>query len=284
MIRLNKSQLLTFVSTSAMPSNSRANTTALASLRMILFLAFFCTWGFVQGQARHYFQLKVYHLADSAQLQKLDSYLKDAYVPALHRNGVKQVGVFQTVESDTGGIRFYVFTAFRSLQQLSQIQKKIDGDKTYQSAGKDYINASWDQPPYQRIETIILDPFVAAPFVAKPKLTAKPKDRIYELRSYEGPTEKYYESKLKMFNVGNEISIFNNLNFNPVFYGSVLSGSRMPNLMYMTSFNSMADRDAHWKDFVDDALWKSLSNDPQYQHVITRMDIVFLHSTPYSDL
>ncbi len=251
---------------------------------MLFLTAFLFISAFVQGQTKHYFQLKVYHLADSAQLQRLDSYLKDAYVPALHRNGIKQVGVFQTIESDTGGIRFYVFTAFNSLQQLSQIQKKIDEDKTYQTAGKDYINASWDNPPYQRIETIILDPFVAAPFVAKPKLTAKPKDRIYELRSYEGPTEKYYERKLKMFNVGNEISIFNNLNFNPVFYGGVLVGGRMPNLMYMTSFNSMADRDAHWKKFVDDALWKSLSGDPQYGHTIIKIDIVFLHSTDYSDL
>jgi hypothetical protein len=32
-----------------------------------------------------------------------------------------------------------------------------------------------------------------------------------------------------------------------VFYAEVLSGLRMPNLMYMTSFENKEDRDAHWK-------------------------------------
>ena len=52
-----------------------------------------------------------------------------------------------------------------------------------------------------------------------------------------------------MFNEGGEIDLFNKLNFNAVFYGEVLSGSSMPNLMYMTSFENKADRDAHWKSF-----------------------------------
>jgi len=55
-----------------------------------------------------------------------------------------------------------------------------------------------------------------------------------------------------MFNAGGEITIFNKLNFNSVFYGDVIAGCRMPNLMNMTSFENMADREAHWKEFTDD--------------------------------
>ena len=36
-----------------------------------------------------------------------------------------------------------------------------------------------------------------------------------------------------MFNEGGEIRLFARLNFNAVFYGDVLAGDRMPNLMYM---------------------------------------------------
>jgi hypothetical protein len=48
-----------------------------------------------------------------------------------------------------------------------------------------------------------------------------------------------------MFNEGGEIELFKRLNFNAVFYASVISGSRMPNLMYMTSYESKADRLAY---------------------------------------
>ena len=37
-----------------------------------------------------------------------------------------------------------------------------------------------------------------------------------------------------------------------MFYASVLAGARMPNLMYMTTFENQAERDAHWKTFGDD--------------------------------
>ncbi len=63
------------------------------------------------------------------------------------------------------------------------------------------------------------------------------KDRAYELRSYESPTEKLYWNKVEMFNKGDEIGLFKRLNFNAmVFYGEVVAGSRMPNLMHLTDF------------------------------------------------
>lgn len=86
-----------------------------------------------------------------------------------------------------------------------------------------------------------------------------------------------------MFNEGGEIGIFSRLNFNPVFYAEVIAGSRMPNLMYMTSFENKEDRDAHWKSFSADADWKKLSAMPEYQHNVSRSEIRFLRSTPYSD-
>jgi hypothetical protein len=78
-----------------------------------------------------------------------------------------------------------------------------------------------------------------------------------------------------MFNAGDEIGLFNRLGFNAVFYGEVLSGARMPNLMYMTTFENQASRDAHWKAFVDDPQWKKLSTMPEYQKNVSRIEIFF---------
>jgi hypothetical protein len=86
-----------------------------------------------------------------------------------------------------------------------------------------------------------------------------------------------------MFNEGGEIPLFKRLNFNAVFYASVISGSRMPNLMYMTSYESKADRDEHWKSFMTAPEWKVLSGLQEYQGNVSRNEQIFLHATAYSD-
>jgi hypothetical protein len=122
------------------------------------------------------------------------------------------------------------------------------------------------------------------PSLAKPQLTGPKTDNVYELRSYEGYTEKIFRNKVDMFNKGDEVGLFKRLGFNAVFYSEVLAGSRMPNLMYMTSFNNKAARDEHWKAFGSDPAWKKLSSDPNYQHNVSKIDITFLRATEYSDL
>jgi NIPSNAP len=64
----------------------------------------------------------------------------------------------------------------------------------------------------------------------------------------------------------------------------VVFGSHMPNLMYMTSFDNMAAREAHWKSFGNDPEWKKLSALPEYQDNVSHINIEFLHATAYSDL
>ncbi|RYG43215.1 MAG: NIPSNAP family containing protein, partial [Chitinophagaceae bacterium] len=114
-------------------------------------------------------------------------------------------------------------------------------------------------------------------------LKSDKKDRVYELRSYESATEKIFANKVQMFNDGNEVGIFQRLGFNAIFYGEVLAGSKMPNLMYMTSFENMDDRNNHWKAFSADAEWKKLSALPEYQQNVSHIDIVLMNPATYSD-
>jgi hypothetical protein len=86
-----------------------------------------------------------------------------------------------------------------------------------------------------------------------------------------------------MFNEG-EVQLFDRLGFNAVFYGQVIAGSRMPNLMYITSFDNKTIRDEHWKNFVVDPAWKTMSALPQYQNNVSKIDITFLRPTTYSKL
>ena len=239
----------------------------------------------VAQQDRDFYQIKIYQLASPEQEVRVDHFLQTAYIPALHRAGIPKVGVFKPVGNDTSKTRrIFVLIPLKSLDQLGTLEKQLDEDNTFTSDGKDYIDAPYNNVPYLRIESILLKAFPQSPHFNIPDLKSPANERIYELRSYEGPTEKLYKNKVEMFNKGDEVGLFKKLGFNAVFYAEVISGAHMPNLMYMTSFENMASHDQHWKSFSDDPYWKKLSALPEYQHNVSSAVITLLHPTDYSEM
>lgn len=237
-----------------------------------------------QKGRREFYQLKVYTFANAQQVSATDAYLKDAFIPALHRQGIRQVGAFKLVPNEKDTLeKIYLLVPFSSLNQFRELDSKLMNDKEYQQKGKEYINAAFDKAPYNRIESVLLQAFTDMPAMATPEFDTPREQRIYELRSYESATEKLYVNKVDMFNAGGEIKLFDKLGFNAVFYGEVLSGPRMPNLMYMTTFSDKANRDEHWKSFSAAPEWKELSSMPKYQKNVSKADIIFLYPTDYSD-
>ena len=234
--------------------------------------------------SNEFYQITVYHFKDPQQEITLDTYLQTAYMPALHRKEIKNVGVFKPISNDTAADKIiYVIIPFKSLNDIQALQDALDKDAVYTEAGKGYLTASYQNPPYVRMEKILLSAFELAPSMNLPKLNGDKKDHIYELRSYESPTENYHKNKVKMFNEGGEVGIFKKINANAVFYGDVIAGSRMPNLMYLTCYENMTDRDAHWKSFGDDPLWKQLIAMDEYKNNVSKADIILMHAASYSD-
>jgi hypothetical protein len=170
------------------------------------------------------------------------------------------------------------------LDDFEKLADKLSRDKQYLNDGKEYIDATYDNPPYSRIETTVLKAFSGMPESAVPNLKTPVSERVYELRSYEGHTEKIYRNKVQMFNEGDEVGLFKRLGFNAVFYGEVIAGCTMPNLMYMTTFENQASRDEHWKSFGNDPQWKKLSSMPEYQHNVSKNVTRFFRPTDYSDI
>ncbi len=241
---------------------------------------------FANPVEREFYEIKIYTVNSKEQENRVEQYLKDAYIPAMHRMGIKRIGVFKPVATDSVsfGKLIYVLTPIKNLNQLLVLPTKLNADAAYLSAGKDYIDADYKNPPYIRFETIILRAFPDAPLLNLPKLKGSKSERIYELRSYEGHTEKIHQNKVKMFNKGGEIKLFASLGFNAVFYGQVVSGSHMPNLMYMTTFENKASRDEHWKAFGSSPEWTKLKAEPQYLNNMSKNTSYFLFPADYSDL
>ncbi|MGV3539908.1 MAG: NIPSNAP family protein [Rufibacter sp.] len=238
---------------------------------------------------REFYQLKIYHLKDQAQEDQLDQFLKNAYLPALHRAGVNKVGVFKPADVQVPKAPpiteklVYVFIPYQSVEQIFKVEESLLKDKSFASAGKNHLNAPFDHPPYQRLEVILMQAFAGKSTFSVPVLNAPSADRIYELRSYESATDHLHQNKVDMFNKG-EIEIFDRLGFNAVFYGQVKAGNRMPNLMYMTTFENRAERDKKWKEFSADPAWQKLRVLPEYANNVQHIDILLLQPTSYSEI
>lgn len=239
---------------------------------------------FGAAAGRDFYQIQVYRVSGIAQETRVDNYLKMAYLPALHRAGIKSVGVFKPIPSDTTfKNQVIVWLPLTSLDQIEKLKNTLAKDVIYQKTGADFLDAPFDNVASLRKESILLKAFPDAPAFILPKFKTKPSERIYELRSYEGPTENLFLQKVKMFNEGGEIKLFKSLEFNAVFYAEVVSGSTMPNLMYLTTFADMAAHDAHWEAFRNHPDWKKLSALTEYQHTVSKSVKMLLSPTDYSD-
>lgn len=242
------------------------------------------SWSSPAKKTSSIYQLTVYQYKDSVREAILDQYLEKALLPALHQLKYEKVGVFRSRANDTSAIKkMYVLVAGKTMDEFILLNERLKANADYQQNGKNYLDAPYNNPPYLRMETIFLKAFSLAPQMTLPSLKGPRAERVYELRSYESATEKIFRNKVQMFNEGGEIALFRRLNFNAAFYSEVIAGSKMPNLMYMTCFENMADRDAHWKAFVSDTAWKRLSGMEEYKNNVSHIDIMFLRPANYSD-
>ncbi len=256
-------------------------------MKQLLIILLLTTMHFVtiNAQKAGFYELKIYTLENTDQLQRMDNFLKQAFIPAMHRAGIAKVGVFKPIETTENTSRkIYVLTPLKSLDQLDKLATLLSADKQYQNDGKDYIDAGFDNPPYQRFESILLKAFKEMLETGVPNHLTKASERVYELRSYQGATEKYFQKKVHMFNEGGEVALFKELGFQPVFFGSVISGADMPNLMYLTTFESETSQSEHWNAFGKHPTWLAIKDLDQYKNTVSKMDKILLRPTEYSDL
>lgn len=230
-----------------------------------------------------YYQIKIYQYESDVQEDLLNHYFENAYLPALHRYGISDVGVFSPREQKEDRKQIFVWIPFTALNQFESLETFLLNDAQYQQDGKDYIQAAYDQPPYTRIESILLRAFRAMPEYAKYEYETSHEQRIYELRSYEGPTELQYQLKVEMFNEG-EAELFMDIGCNPLFFGEVISGSHMPNLMYMTTYANEAAHQKGWETFREHPDWQVMKNIGKYKNTVSHIDKFLLYPAPYSDI
>jgi hypothetical protein len=234
------------------------------------------------GGGREYYQLRRYHLRSGPQSKLLNTYLSEALVPGLNRLGIKPVGVFSQ-EIGEGNPSVYVLIPGMNVERLVTIDFHLEQDDEYMKAGEKFLQAPAAEPAYDRVESSLM-----LAFQGHPKLTgaaAGNRSRVFELRTYESPSDRDHRRKVEMFHNG-EFDIFKRAGFSQVFYGDTLVGSRTPNLTYMIGFDAPTERDAKWKAFFSDPEWKKLSSNPKFafESIVSNVNNYILTPAPYSQI
>ena len=236
------------------------------------------------AQAREYYELRQYYVQSGRQQKLTDAFLKDAFIPALNRFGIAPVGVFDlTIGPVTP--TFYVLIAAASVDTLATLESRLGQDSEYLKAGAPFLTSPADQAPFIRIESSLMVAFEGWPKLKLPAATRENKERIFELRTYESPSDQDHRRKVEMFNNG-EYDVFEKAGFSQVFYGDVLVGSRLPCLTYMLGFTDLADRTSKWNAFRDAPEWKKLSGSPRYafETIVSNITNLILSPTTYSQI
>jgi hypothetical protein len=235
------------------------------------------------GASGQYFELRAYRPRAGVPTALLDGYLEKALIPALNRRGIDAVGVFTELDPKPDS-PVWVFIAHPSLESVASVAATLNADPAVLAAAPDYLEkASKDHPAFDRIDSWLFLPFAGLPALAVPALGRDRKPRIFEMRTYQSPTEVKALNKVAMFNAG-EIGVMQELNLSPVFYGQALLGRDLPQLTYMLCSPDLETHKRNWKAFGAHPTWQRLFHDPQYADNVSKVTSIFLVPAPYSQI
>lgn len=220
------------------------------------------------------------HTTPEEQGARVADFLSDGLAPALSKTGAKLVGAFANVIGEDGP--YYVsLTSYASLAAMQECLTKLENDGEYQRQVEKL--GAGNGLPFVRVESSLLRTFDVMPEPVLTPDSEKRAPRIFELRTYESQTFATLKRKVGMFNNG-EAQIFERLGLRPVFFGESIVGPGQPNLMYMLSYDDLAQRDRLWHDFVTDPQWKKLSGTPELKdsEIVANISNVILRPLPFS--
>jgi len=234
--------------------------------------------------SREYYQFRKYSLRSGPQTKLTDQFFSTALIPALNRLGLSPVGAFR-VEFGPQTPTYYLLIPGSNLETLVNVDLLLAADNEFLKLAEPFWSAPAQEPPFDRVESTLLKAFEGWPKVAVPAATAQKGKRIFQLRTYESPTQGDHVRKVEMFHRG-EFEIFRKAGCTSVFYGDALVGPNLPKLTYMLSFPDMEALNAGWDKFRVDPDWKKLSADPRFsfEPIVSNIDSIVLSPLPYSQI
>jgi hypothetical protein len=238
-----------------------------------------------QPASPEFYLWRQYILRTGAQPRRLTEFLQHAAVPALNRLGHSPIGVFD-VTTGLPTPTTFVLIPCPTLESVGTLESRLERDDAFVRAGSGYIDAPATDPAYVRMETSVLAAFPKVPRVEVPAAAAAKGPRVFELRTYEAPSERAHRAKVRMFDEMGEVEIFRKVGLTPVFFGRTVFGTRMPSFTYMLVHDNMAAREKSWDAFRTNPDWKALAATPGYSdaELVSNITTIYLRPAAYSQV
>ena len=238
-----------------------------------------------QPGSPEFYVWRQYVARNGTQMRRLADFLQNAAIPALNRLGHTPIGVFEGV-AGVSTPTVFTLTPLASLEKLAALDAALEADEQFTKAAASYLDAPATDVPYVRQEAALLAAFLRIPRLAVPAATAAKGPRLFELRTYENPTEHAQRAKIRMFSEMGEIEIFKRVGLTPVFFSRTLIGPHMPSIVYMLVHENLAGREKSWGTFGADPEWQKLRATPGYgdPDIVSNITAVFLRPAAYSQI
>ena len=244
-------------------------------LASLVFCFLFFANSFSQSEI---YELRVYELQFSKSADILHNYFQNALIPALNRQGIKNIGAFEEL-GDAMPKKLYLLISYSDFQAYETAMDLLDKDSQFSKDAASYWTTSQEEFPYSRVESSFIRSTAGFPNLINPD----DDPGVFELRVYEGYNEDALRRKVKMFN-DSEFTIFEDVGLDLVFFGANISGDQMPCLTYMLAFKDLEDRDKVWAKFGPHPEWQRIVKLEEYANTVSSISRVFLKPLGYSQL
>ena len=234
------------------------------------------------AESNHFYELRIYELRNDIQPARIQEFFQNQVLPMMKRQGVGPVGCFNVI-SGLLSPSLIVLIDYKSLAEMQSAMEAMRSDKEFVKGWQAFDAAN--EMPYTRYESTLLKAFDSHQKIEIPPSDDKRPPRVFELRTYESRSVLSLHKKIEMFNQ-EEIKIFRNCGFAPVFFGEAIAGERMPHLTYMVGFDDMGAREKAWDTFRANPDWARVRNKPGWTdaEAVSNIHAAFLRPTGYSQI
>jgi hypothetical protein len=196
-----------------------------------------------------YFEFYYIHMQNGSQTTRMAKWLESRLMPICQKHGFGPMGFFNVAVGTSLPTALILFS-YPSLTEMEAQWGKLNSDSDYAAAIQEVEK---DEPAFYRVESTLLrsTPF-CPPFAATP--AGQPAHKVYELRTYESPTNRQLGYLHDRFG-GGEIDIFHKSGIHPILYADTVFGPNQPNMAYLIPFESEAQRETAWATFNADPDW-----------------------------
>lgn len=226
-----------------------------------------------------YFEFFYIHMQNGSQTPRMAKWLENRLLPICQKHGFGPMGFFTVAVGPNLPSTLIIFS-YPSLAEMETLWGKLNSDPDYAAAVEEVEK---DEPSFYRAESMLLrsTPF-CPPLIATP--AGEPPHKLYELRTYESPTNRQLGYLHDRFGNAGEIDIFHKSGIHPILYADTVFGPNQPNMAYLIPFESEAHREKAWAAFGADPDWVKI-RDESVRHggdIVRNITNMFLSPTSFS--